>query len=148
MAGFLLSLVLAASAASAAPPAATVDTPVLARTVAKGETLVAADFAQASLTPAVARGALSPAQAAGREAVRPLRAGNPVRAADVVAPRIIRRGQAVTILFTSGALSINAQGRALTDAAVGEAVRVVNLSSNRTLDAVADEAGRARVTSQ
>ena len=140
-----LALAMAALQGQASAPAA-VESPVLSRSVAKGEILGAPDFSTAPLPASAARSALSPSEAAGREALRPLRAGQAVRAADVAAPRVIRRGQAVTILFTSGALSINAAGRALSDAAVGEPVRVINLSSNRTLDAVADAAGRARLT--
>jgi flagella basal body P-ring formation protein FlgA len=139
---------MVAAALSAPSPSGTVDVPVLARSVEKGEMLGASDFTQAPLPVTAARGAVLPDQATGREAVRPLRAGNPVRASDLVAPRVIRRGQSVTILLTSGALSINAAGRALTDAGVGETVRVLNLSSNRTIEAIADEAGRARVTIQ
>lgn len=143
---FALGLLLATAAISAPSPSASIDTPVLARSIEKGELLAISDFIQAPLSATVARGALAPEQAKGREAARPLRAGNPVRTTDLITPRIIRRGQAVTILLSSGALNIQAPGRALTDAAVGEPVRVLNLSSNRTLEAVADEIGRARVT--
>jgi flagella basal body P-ring formation protein FlgA len=142
-----IALVLAAlqgPAATSTP--APVDSPVLSRSVAKGEILGAPDFTTAPLPATAARTALSPSEAAGHEALRPLRAGQPVRTGDIAAPRVIRRGQAVTILFTSGSLQISAAGRALSDAAAGEPVRVINLSSNRTLDAVADAQGRARLT--
>ena len=148
MAAPFLSLWLAVAAlqAPAASAPATVETPVLSRTVEKGEILGADHFTTAPLPATAARTAITPAQAAGREAVRALRAGQPVRSTDLAAPRIIRRGQNITILFSAGPLNIQTAGRALTDAAVGEPVRVLNLSSNRTLDAVADAAGRARVT--
>ncbi|WIW90548.1 flagellar basal body P-ring formation chaperone FlgA (plasmid) [Sphingobium sp. V4] len=136
-------LVLLATAALA--PLTTIDTPVLARTVEKGERLGAADFTSAPLPPAAARGATPSQEAAGQEATRRLSAGSPVRAKDIAAPRIVRRGEAVTIALSSGALRITAGGRALGDAAQGEAVRVVNLSTNRTLDAVADRPGQVRV---
>lgn len=142
---FALSLALAGLQAPASAPAAA-ESPVLSRSVAKGEILDAADFTTAALSPSTARTALPPSEAEGREALRNLRAGQAVRAADVAPPRIIRRGQAVTILFTAGPLNIQAAGRALSDAGVGEPVRVMNLSSNRTLDAMADAAGRARVS--
>lgn len=149
--GFFLALMVAGGAAVSAPSAADlarddlVDAPVLTRMVEKGETLGAADFTAAPLPPTAARGALSPDRASGQEALRRLQAGRVVRAADIGPPRIIRRGQAITIVLRNGPLTIQAAGRALTDAAVGEPVRVVNLSSSRTLDAVADASGRARI---
>lgn len=131
--------------AAAAP---TADAPVLSRTVEKGELLSASDFTSTPLPLALTRNATAPREAAGQEALRRLSAGNPVRASDIAAPRVIRRGEAVTIALIAGALRITAGGRALGDAARGEPVRVLNLSTNRTLDAVADRPGQVRMTDQ
>lgn len=140
-----LALALAGAVQTAPAAPATVDAPVLSRSVEKGDVLGAADFTTAPLPAANARGALPPERALGQEALRRLQAGAAVRAADIGAPRIIKRGQAVTILVQNGELTISAAGRALSDAVVGAPVRVLNLSSNRTLDAVADASGRARI---
>lgn len=140
-----MMIALALLAAAAPPPSPTVDTPVLARTVERGETLSAADFTSAPLSPATARGATPTRDALGREALRRLTSGAPVRASDIAAPRIVRRGEAVTIALVSGPLRITAGGRALGDAAKGDPVRVINLSTNRTIDAVADASGQVRV---
>ena len=43
------------------------------------------------------------------------------------------------------ALSITAQGKALASGAQGDPVRVVNLATNRTLDAVVDAPGIVRI---
>ncbi|WP_375195242.1 flagellar basal body P-ring formation chaperone FlgA [Sphingobium sp.] len=131
--------------AAAAP---TADAPVLSRTVEKGEMLSASDFTSAPLPFALARSATAPREAAGQEALRRLSAGNPVRVNDIAAPRVIRRGEAVTIALISGALRITASGRSLGDAARGQPVRVLNLSTNRTLDAVADRPGQVRMIGQ
>ncbi|HUD92386.1 flagellar basal body P-ring formation chaperone FlgA [Sphingobium sp.] len=139
---------LALLAAATIAPSPTVDTPVLAHMVEKGDVLSAADFTSAALPPATARGATAVLDAAGREATRRLSAGNVVRASDIAAPRIVHRGEAVTIALVSGALRITAGGRALGDAGKGEPVRVINLSTNRTIDAVADKPGQVRVTAQ
>jgi flagella basal body P-ring formation protein FlgA len=138
-----LALLAAAGPLASAPSAA--DTPVLVRTVEKGETLSASDFTSAALPPAAARGATRPGDAEGQEATRRLAAGSPVRASDIAAPRIIRRGEAVVIALVSGGLRITATGRALADAGKGEPVRVLNLSTNRTLNAVADTPGQVRL---
>lgn len=148
--GLHLILLLAAAAVSSPPVPSppTVEAPVLARPVEKGETLSAADFTAAALSPGAARGALPARDAAGREAIRRLSAGSPVRATDIVAPRVVRRGEGVTITLASGALRITTAGRALSDGARGDAVRVLNLGTNRTLDAVADAPGQVRVAAQ
>lgn len=141
-----LALMLASAALASTTPAA--DAPVLARTVERGETLSPSDFTTAALSPATARGAIAPDAAAGREATRRLAMGSPVRANDIAAPRIVRRGEAVTITLVSGALRITAGGRALSDAAKGQTVRVINLSTSRTLDAVAVMPGQVRIMAQ
>jgi hypothetical protein len=55
----------------------------------------------------------------------------------------IRRGDAVTLVYVAPGLQLTARGRALNDAALGEAVRVVNLQSNVTVEAVATGPGAA-----
>jgi flagellar basal body P-ring formation protein FlgA len=80
--------------------------------------------------------------------VRRLNAGAPVRSSDLTAPRVVRRGDAVTIAVVSGALRIASPGRALADAARGDNVRVVSLATNRTLEGVAAAPGEVRITAQ
>ncbi|KPH62817.1 flagellar basal body P-ring formation chaperone FlgA [Novosphingobium aerophilum] len=144
----LTALLLAPALASAPALPAGEPAPVLARTVERGEVLSKADFVTAPVLPAVARNALSPAEAAGQEAVRRLNAGAPVRATDLTAPHLVRRGEAVTISLISGGLKITSAGRALSDGAKGEQVRVLNLATNRTLDAVAEGSGDVRMSVQ
>lgn len=141
----MIAIALLAAAGPLAPAPAPAETPVLTHTVEKGETLSASDFTTAPLTPAAARGATQPRDAEGQEATRRLAAGSPVRASDIAAPRVIKRGEAVTIALVSGGLRITATGRALADAGKGEVVRVLNLSTNRTLNAVADTPGQVRL---
>nr|WP_314463935.1 flagellar basal body P-ring formation chaperone FlgA [uncultured Novosphingobium sp.] len=145
----MLTALLLAPALAAAPaiPAGEA-APVLARTVERGEVLSKADFVTAPVFPAIARNALSPAEAAGQEAVRRLNAGAPVRSTDLTPPRLVRRGEAVTISLVSGNLKISSPGRALSDGTRGEQVRVLNLATNRTLDAVAEGSGDVRITAQ
>lgn len=139
----LLFLLAAGAAAVPAAPAA-VPVSVLARAVARGDVLSAADFEAAARPAASARGALSPRDADGQEAARALPAGAVVRAADVVAPRLVRRGEPVTIVWRQGGLSITGGGRALTSGGQGDMVRVV-ASTNRTLDGIVDGAGSVRL---
>lgn len=146
----MLTALLLAVAATSAPvtEAAPVLAPVLARVVERGEVLSKADFETARVLPAIARNALSPAEAAGREATRRLNAGAPVRAGDLTAARVVRRGESVTISLVSGALKITSAGRALSDAGRGDPVRVLALATNRTLEGIATAPGEVRLSAQ
>ena len=134
-----------AALAQTATPAATAEVPVLAHAVEKGDLVSAADFTTAERPAGEGRYALSPDQAAGKEAVRALAAGLPLRNTDLIRPQWVRRGEPVTIAVRKGALSITAQGKALVSGAQGDSVRVVNLGTNRTLDAVVDAPGVVRI---
>ncbi len=124
------------------------DVPVLARALSVGEVIRAGDISWLQLpTSRVNAQILTDAGALiGQAARRPLRADTPLRAFDVEAPSVIRRGDIVSLVFQSGPLTLAARARALDDAAAGETIRFVNLQSNRTVEAVADGPGRARVT--
>lgn len=55
----------------------------------------------------------------------------------------VRRGQTVTLLFAAPGMHISTSARALEDAGVGESVRLVNLTSNRTISATVTGPGAA-----
>lgn len=137
-------MIMALLIAATAP--APVEVPVLARTVERGEILSAGDFAVEERSAAQARGALPPTAAAGQEALRRLMPGAVVRPTDVAAPRLVRRGEPVSIKVRSGGLTISTSGRALADGRMGDLVRVVATSTNRTLDGHVDAAGSVRIT--
>jgi len=60
-----------------------------------------------------------------------------------VADAAVRRGEMVTLVFQTPGITLSTRARALEDAAVGQSVRLVNLSSNRTIDAVVTAPGAA-----
>ncbi|GAB5349248.1 flagellar basal body P-ring formation chaperone FlgA [Alteriqipengyuania sp. 357] len=118
---------------------------VLTRQIQRGDLLSERDFAAEEISAGQARGAMSAQEAAGLEARRTLRSGMPVRASDLAEPRLVRRGEPVTIVLLSGALSITATGRALADGAQGDVVRVFSEATNQTLTGVVEPDGRVRV---
>jgi len=143
---FLLAALMGGAIPAAAQTAATVaDVPVLVRDVEKGELLSAGDFAVEPRPLSQARGALEIDVAAGKEALRRLRAGSTVRPGDLIRPQLVRRGEPVSINVRSAGLTITAQGKALSGGARGDLVRVVNVSTNRTLDAVVEQTGSVRI---
>ncbi len=123
------------------------DLPVLARAVSRGEVITQDMIEWTRLPEARVRGdVLRSADAlVGLEAKRTLRPGEAVRAYDVAAPAAIERGETVALVYAAGALTLTARARALSDAALGETARFVNLQSNRTVEAVVEAPGRARV---
>ncbi|WP_258047822.1 flagellar basal body P-ring formation chaperone FlgA [Sphingomonas citri] len=139
----LLPLVGAPAAAQSAAPAAPV---VLAQPVAAGAVISADDLRVWDTgDPPPMRGALAAANIVGRAAARRLAAGAVVREGDVRAPQVIQRGEPVTLVLRSGALTISTQGQALNAAGLGEPVRVICDSTKRTLSGRAEAPGRVVV---
>ena len=129
--------------ARAAP--AQIEVAVLARPVQRGEILSADDFVYEKRSPNMGRGAIEADAAKGMEAVRPLSPGSIVRVSDVIAPRLVRRGEPVLIAYKVGALTITTQGRALASVGAGEPVRVVATATQRTLDGFVAGNGLVRI---
>ena len=61
-----------------------------------------------------------------------------------IADAAVRRGESVTLIYEAPGMSLTMRARALEDGAVGQSVRLVNTSSNRTIDAVVTGPGAAR----
>ena len=83
----------------------------------------------------------------GRNNIRTPPPGEPLRSYDLQMPIVISRGETVTLVFDAPGIQLTVRARALEDVADGEVARFVNLQSNRTIEALADGAGRARVGS-
>lgn len=77
----------------------------------------------------------------GREVKRTVYAGQPITMDNTQAPRIVKRNQTVTVRYIKGGLEISTSGRALGDAAAGETISVMNLSSRQTIQGVVHKEG-------
>jgi flagella basal body P-ring formation protein FlgA len=124
------------------------DVLVLKRPVTRGEILGAADVVAqkrvvASLSsPYVGR----IAELKGRPTRRPLPEGTPVTAEALSAALLIKRGQTVTLLASTGGIEIRASGRALADAGASQRLRVQNLDSLKVVEGTAESDGVVRVS--
>lgn len=117
---------------------ATIEVPVLQRTLQRGEVITDEDVDYVTL-PAVGlpKGLmLDPGQLAGKAARRTLHANKAVREADLMAPILVAKNSNVSMIYVVGALQITARGRALSDGGQGETVLVLNTSSKKTVEAV------------
>lgn len=74
-----------------------------------------------------------PAKIIGLEARVTLYAGRPIRLGDVGPAAMVDRNAIVPIQYVNGGLRLSAEGRALGRGAIGDRVRVMNLSSRTTV---------------
>jgi flagellar basal body P-ring formation protein FlgA len=125
------------------------EVPVLTRAVARGDVITEDMVRWERLAAGQVRpDTLMSAEALiGREARRTLRADTPLRALDLQAPVLIARGDTVQLVYQAGGLVLTARARALDNASEGQTARFLNLQSNRTIDAIAEAPGQARVAS-
>ena len=125
----------------------TQDIPVLGRVIPAGQEITSGDIEWISVRADRIRpdAVLDPEAIIGRESRRALRPGEPLRSYDLQMPVVISRGETVTLVFDAPGIQLTVRARALEDVADGEVARFVNLQSNRTVEALADGPGRARV---
>jgi flagellar basal body P-ring formation protein FlgA len=113
----------------------TVEAAIVARTVGRGDVIKAADIAIERRPKAEIRGDIVRTidDVAGLAARRALRAGEPLRMADLTKPEIVRRNEAVTLVFEAPGLMLTIKGKALESGAQGDVINVVNIQSKRTV---------------
>ncbi|WP_444463582.1 flagellar basal body P-ring formation chaperone FlgA [Rhodobacter capsulatus] len=91
-------------------------------------------------------GALSdPMAAIGLETRTAIYPQQPISAGDLAPPALIERNQMVQLAYRDGSLSILTEGRALDRGAVGDTIRVMNVTSKATLYALLGADGVAYV---
>jgi flagella basal body P-ring formation protein FlgA len=105
---------------------------VVATRTIRAKTLIAPE--DLTLVSAELPGALGdPTPAIGQEARVSIYAGKPVKPGDYGPPTLVQRNQLVTLIYSSGGLSIATEGRALDRGSEGEDLRVMNLHSKNTV---------------
>ncbi len=120
---------------------------ILVRSIGTGQTITAdAISVERRDAAGIVGGAVaSVEQAVGRVAVRTLVAGNPLMETDLVAPRAVRRGEAVTLIAHADGIDVRAPGKALGDAGLNERINVENASSHRIIQGVVRSSGEIEV---
>ncbi|MEM6743438.1 MAG: flagellar basal body P-ring formation chaperone FlgA [Pseudomonadota bacterium] len=134
----------APSASTAAPASEPRTVLVAARSLPARSIVTERDVMLARL-PASSGALSSPEAAVGLETRGAIPAGRPVRSDDLSEPAVVERNERVTLRFRAGALSISTEGLALDRVGVGRRVRVMNLSSRRTVVGVASGPGVVEV---
>jgi flagella basal body P-ring formation protein FlgA len=83
--------------------------------------------------------------ALGMAVRRMLRAGEPLRQADLMRPELVRRDDTVTLTYQVPGMLLTVRGKALQAGAEGETVSVLNLQSKRTVHGTVAGPGRVSV---
>ncbi len=124
------------------------DVPVLTRALKTGETVASDDVIFVRMAASrVPRGSVEDAgKLIGFTARRQLRAGLPLRESDVQKPLVVRKGDAVMIVFRAPGIELTSRGRAMTDGGLGDTVAVVNAQSLKQIDAVVTGSGAVNVS--
>lgn len=124
---------IAGRAIAPSPPAgqmSSISMPVLA---------AAASAAGLDFTPPAGVNAVQVVRPGGARATIPASGGG-----RTLADAAVRRGESVTLQYAAPGLSLSMRARALEDGAVGDSVRFLNTSSNRTVEAIVTGPGAAR----
>ena len=125
----------------------TVEVAVLTRDIDRADLLKSSDLSLERRPKAeVAGEPASRDRSIGMQLRRGMRAGTPIRAADLVRPDFVVRDQAVTIIYQVPGLYLTTRGKAVESGAEGDTVSVLNLQSKRTLTGTVT--GRGQVTVQ
>lgn len=125
-----------------------IDLPVLGREMASGEPVTADDIVLVR----VARSQLlsatitDPLEIEGRVAKRKLKPGVALRTGDLAKPLVVRKGDAVTIVYEAPGISLSARGKALKDGAAGDTIEIENAMSKKKVEAVVTGAGSVSVS--
>jgi flagella basal body P-ring formation protein FlgA len=84
-------------------------------------------------------------QAIGMAARTALRSGQALRMDDLVKPQIVQRNETVTITYQVPGIVLTARGKAAEAGALGDVVGVLNIQSNRTVQATVTGPGRVSI---
>lgn len=112
--------------------------PVLTNTVRNGTTITQSDIDYTPIRTADLNHdvILNPENLIGTTPRRMLSAGKPIKANEIELPRIVERGQLVTMVFKSGPMELTAMGKAMESGAKGDIIRIVNAASSRTVQGI------------
>lgn len=120
---------------------------VASRNLGRGDLITDQDFAlELRDVSSLGNNTISdPARAIGQQARRPISQGDSIRLTSLTAPRVIEKGDMVTMTATSGGISVVTTGIAMSGGKVGEQIRVQNQTSERVIKARVTGRGQVEV---
>jgi len=114
-----------------------IDVPVLSQRLNKGDIISKRDIEYITLREDdLTTNILTNAQnLIGQTPRRGISASRPIKASDVHAPLIVKKGDLVIMILKKGSLSLTTKGKALDNGAKGDMVRILNTNSRQTIEA-------------
>jgi len=85
-------------------------------------------------------------QVLGQQLKYPLAMGVVISPTALKSQKVVARGQVITLLAKAGTMEVRMSGKALASAALGQRVKVKNLSSKRIVEGIVESAGVVKVT--
>lgn len=128
--------------------AATVAVVTLARPLERGELLKNADLAiERRQRAEVGRDVITDIeQALGQAARASLKAGQPLRAVDLMKPEVVQHNEMVTLIYQMPGIRLTVRGKATEGGAEGDVIGVLNEQSKRTVQGVVVGPGRVLIS--
>jgi flagella basal body P-ring formation protein FlgA len=125
----------------------TIDAAVPTRALARGEIIKASDIAieRRPKSEFMSEPPAQPAEIEGRAARRAVRAGQPLRSADLMKAELVQRNDTVTLHYEVPGIVLSMRGKALDSGAEGDTVSVLNIQSKRTIQGVVTAPGHVTV---
>jgi flagella basal body P-ring formation protein FlgA len=80
------------------------------------------------------------------QARRQLRAGQPLKTADLAKPDLVTRDQTVTLIYQAAGLYLTIRGKALEGGTEGDVINILNLQSKRTVSGVVTGRGQVSIS--
>lgn len=127
-----------------------IDMPHLTGTLPAGTVLTAGHIQMrpVALRFAESAGVVLPEQAIGMALTRQSRDGMMLRPSDLTTPLMISKNDQVTIYYRQGPMTLTVKGQAITGAAAGAPLQVLNLMSRQVISARALAPGAVEVSSE
>lgn len=112
--------------------------PVLKNSLKNGDIISALDIDWIDLPKnrIVAGTVMSEADLVNMSPRRMASAGKPINVNDLERPKMVDRGDSVTLIFDNGTMVLTTKGKALQAGAIGDSIRVANIDSNKSLQGV------------
>jgi flagella basal body P-ring formation protein FlgA len=126
----------------------TVETAVLAQPLNRGDVIKSSDVTveRRPKSELVGDMVAKAEQVVGMALRRPVRAGQPLRQADLMKPELVTRNELVTIFYEVPGIKLTLRGKALESGAEGDVVTVQNLLSKRNIQGVVSGQGAVTAT--
>lgn len=118
---------------------------VYARNIMAGEILQPSDLEWSDTAIGAADTPDQPQAIMGKAARRPLRAGAVCELHDLDSPKIVHRNEVIDVAYEDEGIRVVLEGKAMSDASVGDEVQVMNVQSKKIIEAVASAPGQAVV---